>query len=169
MTAPPTRSDANALIASIRANIVFEKLIVSVLTVAGAAGAAHLLIGIGMRAVGGALSPGAAGSAIIAAIGFVFFFFVAGFAASLAIGIPIYRALEKAKIRKVWPYALAAFAVSMLVLAAAGAAPSFDAPARALYLVPGVAAAVLFGRKMQPFWRAADRADEVEPPIVRLN
>lgn len=146
--------------AEVRANIVFEKMIVSVLTVAAIAGAAHFLLDVAARLIGGALSLAGVGGALFGAISFVFLFFLAGFAAALAIGIPLFKSLERAKIRKVWPYALAAFAVSLGVLAAAGLAPSFEAPARALYLAPGLAAAHLFARKMRPFWRAADRADE---------
>lgn len=161
--------DNDAVIASIRANVVFEKMIVSALTVAGPAGLAHFAIGIGGRILAGALSIGAAGTALFNAIGYAFLFFLAGFTASAAAGIPLYRALEKAKIRKVWPYALAAFALGFLILAAIGLAPSFEAPARALYLLPGVAAAILFGRKMRPFWLAAERADEAAPAAFRLH
>ena len=146
--------------AEVRANIVFEKMIVSVLTVAVIAGAAHFLLGVVARLIGGALSLAGVGGAAFAAISYVFLFFLAGFAAALAIGIPLFKALERARIREIWPYALAAVAISLGVLAAAGLSPSFEAPARALYLAPGLAAALLFARKMQPFWRAADRADE---------
>lgn len=166
--APPQLGD-DRVIASIRANIVFEKLIVSVLTVAGAAGLAHFVIGLVWRASSSAMSVGGAAAALVAAISFAFLFFLAGFAASLAIGIPLFRALEKAKIRLVAPYAFAAFAVSLVIMIAAGSAPSFEAPARALYLVPGVAAAVLFGRKMRPFWIAADRADAAAPGVTRIH
>lgn len=155
------------VIASIRANIVFEKLIVSVLTIACITGVAHFLIGLFWRASSVGLTFGAAAAAMVEAVGYAFIFFLAGFAASLAIGIPLFRALEKAKIRKIWPYALAAFAVSLVIAAAAGLAPSFEAPARALHLLPGIAAALLFGRKMRPFWIAADRADA--PIFTRLN
>lgn len=157
------------VIASIRANIVFEKLIVSVLTIACIAGVGHFLIGLFWRASSTSLNFGAAGAALVEAVSYAFIFFLAGFAASLAIGIPLFRALEKAKLRKVWPYALAAFAVSLIIVAAAGIAPAFEAPARALHLVPGVAAALLFGRKMRPFWIAADRADAAAPVMTRLQ
>ncbi len=163
------QTENDRVVAAIRANIVFEKLIVSVLTVASVAGLAHLLFGLVWRASSSALSAGSAATALVEAVSFAFLFFLAGFAASLAIGIPLFRALERAKIRLVWPYASAAFAVSLVIMIAAGNAPSFDAPTRALYLVPGVAAALLFGRKMRPFWRAADRADTAAPSVTRLN
>ena len=161
------QTENDRVIASIRANIVFEKLIVSVLTVSGVAGMAHLFIGLVWRAA--AISVGGAIAALVAAVSFAFLFFLAGFAASLAIGIPLFRALEKAKIRRVTPYVLAAVAVSLIILIAAGSAPSFEEPARGLYLVPGVAAALLFGRKMRPFWNAADRADATAPAFTRLH
>jgi len=163
------QTDNDRVIASVRANIVFEKLIASVLTVAGAAGGAHLLIGLASRAAVSSLTIGGALTALVEAVSFSFFFFIAGFAASLAVGIPLFRALEKAKVRRVAPYVLAAFAVSLVVMIAAGSAPSFDAPARALYLVPGIAAALLFGRKMRPFWAAADRSDAAAENVIRLN
>jgi hypothetical protein len=168
MTALSPQTDDDRVIASIRANIVFEKMIVSALAVAGVAGAAHFAIGVGARAFGGALSLGAAGNAAFGAVSYACLFFLAGFATAAAVGIPLFKFLEQAKLRKAWPYALAAFSVSFLILAAIGLAPSFEAPARALYLAPGVAAAVDFGRKMRPFWRAAERA-ESSPAIVRLH
>ena len=163
------QTENDRVAASVLANIVFEKLIVSVLTVAGASGLAHLTIGLAWRASSSAITISAAAAALLAALSFAFLFFLAGFAASLAIGIPLFRALERAKIRIVAPYVLAAFAVSLVIMIAAGAAPSFDAPARALYLVPGVAAAALFGRKMRPFWSAADRADAAAPSVTRIH
>lgn len=163
------QTDNERVIAEIRANIVFEKLIVSVLTVAALSGAAHFLIACAARLAGGAFSAGFVANAVVAATGFSVFFFLAGFAASVAVGIPLFRALEKRKLRKVWPYALAAFAIGIIVLATAGAAPAFEAPWRVLYLAPGVAAAILFGRKMGPFWRAVERDEAATPVVLRLN
>ncbi len=166
---PPAREE-QGLIAEIRANVVFEKMIVSVLTVAGAAAAAHFLIGFALRAAAGAVSFAGLGTLFLNAILFAAFFFLAGFAASVAVGIPMFRALEKAKLRKAWPYCLAAFAVSFLILIAAGAPPSFEAPHRILFLLPGLAAALLFVRRMRPFWEAAARAEkEQQAAIIRLH
>lgn len=147
----------------IRANIVFEKMIVSVLIVAVISGAGHALIGLGERLSAGILSLAGVGSATFNAISFVFLFFLAGFAASVAVGIPLFHLTERAKVRKSWPFVLAAVVVSYIFALAIGLAPSVEAPWRSLYLVPGLAAAVLFGRKMRPFWRAADRADDTGP------
>lgn len=163
----PGPSD-DAVVASIRANIVFEKMIVSVLTVAGLAGAAHLLIGLGGRLVSGAFSPMGVMNALIASASFFALFFLAGFATAAAIGIPLYRALEKAKVRKGWPYFLVGFLVSLGVLTILGAAPSAASPARALYLLPGLAAAFLFVRRMRPLWSAAERA-ETSPAVLKLH
>lgn len=173
MTSLSPQTGDDRVVASIRANIVFEKMIVSALAVAGVAGAAHLLIGVGARAFGGTLSLAAAFNAAFGAVSYACLFFLAGFATAAAVGIPLFKFLEQAKLRKAWPYALAAFMVSFLILAAIGLAPSFEAPARALYLAPGVAAAVDFSRKMRPFWRAADEADEragaARPTVSRLH
>lgn len=162
---------SNPRVASqIRANIAFEKMIASVLIVAGLSGAGHALLGIGERLSAGVLSPAGVGSAAFNAISFVFLFFLAGFAASVAVGIPLFLLTERAKVRKTWPFVLAALFVSFVFALAVGLAPSVEAPGRSLYLVPGLAAAIIFGRKMQPFWLAADRADAaVAANVFRLN
>lgn len=163
-TAPPSGDDP--VIASIRNNIVFEKLIVSVLIVAGASAVAHFVIALAVSSASNALTIGAAGTALFNAIGFSCLFFLAGFASALAVGIPLFRLMERAKIRDARPYLAASTVVSLLILAALGTAPSFEAPARLLYVAPGLAASLLFARKMQPFWRAAERAEA--PPVATL-
>jgi len=163
------QTDNDRVIASIRTNIVFEKMIASVVTAAALSGLAHFVIALGMRIAAGALSLGGFGNALYASLSFVMLFFLGGFATSLAIGIPMFRMMERAKLRAAWPYCLAALAASFIVLAASGMTPSVEAPANALFLIPGLAAAVLFTRKMRPFWLAAARADETSPAIVRLN
>jgi hypothetical protein len=163
------QTDNDRVIASIRTNIVFEKMIASVVTAAALSGLAHFVIALGARIAAGALSIGGIGNALYAALSFVMLFFLGGFAVSLAIGIPLFRALERAKCRAAWPYCLAALAASFVVLAASGLTPSVEAPARALFLLPGFGAALLFTRKMRPFWAAAARADDPAPPVIRLN
>lgn len=164
MTTPAPPDDP--VVAAIRTNIVFEKMIVSVLTVAGAAGAAHLAIGL----VAGGFSAGALGTSFLRAATFTLLFFFTAFAAAVAVGVPLFLQLERRKLRTAFPYAVAAALVGLLVLSAAGAAPSFEAPWRALFVVPGVAAAILFARKMQPLWEAARRAEEtVTPTVFRLH
>lgn len=162
---PPAPAE-DPVVASIRANIVFEKMIASVLSVAAASGAAHLLVSV----AAGGLSPGAIGLAILSAATFTLLFFFSAFAGAVAVGVPLFLQLEKRKVRAAWPYAVAAFLVGLAVLAAAGMAPGFEAPWRAAYLVPGVAAALLFARKMRPFWRAAERAEQAPASTtVRLH
>ena len=165
----PSSREESRVVSQIRANIVFEKMIVSVLTVAGISGAGHALLGLGERLSAGILSLAGVGSAAFNAISFVFLFFLAGFAASVAVGIPLFLLTERARVRKSWPFVLAAFVVSFVFAWAIGLAPSIEAPARSLYLVPGLAAAILFGRKMQPFWRAAERADDAAPAAALFH
>ncbi len=155
--APPQ----DAVVASIKANIVFEKMVASILAATLLAAAVRFVIGVG----------GGAGSALLGAVTFALLFFFAAFGASVAVGVPLYLQLEKAKLRKAWPYTFAAVVVSMAILAAVGAAPSFEAPWRALYFLPGVGAALLFARKMRPFWAAAERADAASAAgaVVRLH
>jgi len=156
----PRAPDEQNLFAEIRANIVFEKMIVSVLVVSGFSGLAHFAIAFFLRIAAGAISIGGFGTILFNAFLFAAFFFLSGFAASVAIGIPLFKALEKAKLRKAWPYCIAAFAVSFIILLAAGSPPSVEAPHRFLFLLPGLAAALLFARRMRPFWEAAERRDE---------
>jgi asparagine N-glycosylation enzyme membrane subunit Stt3 len=164
MTTPAPPDDP--VISAIRTNIVFEKMVVSVLTVAGAAGAVHWAISF----AAGGFGAGALGSSFISAATFTLLFFFTAFAAAVVVAVPLFLQLEKRRLRFAWPYAVAAALVGLLVLSAAGAAPSFEAPWRALHLVPGVAAAILFARKMRPFWEAARRAEEtVAPTIFRLH
>lgn len=155
--APPE----DPVVSSIKANIVFEKMIASILNATALAAAIEFAIGV---------SGGALGAAVLAAATFALLFFFAAFGSAVAVGVPLYLRLEKAKLRKAWPYALAALLVSLAILTALGAGPVFEAPWRALYLIPGVAAALLFARRMQPFWVAAERAETPSPPsVVRLH
>lgn len=162
MSGPPDEE----VVAAIRANIVFEKMIVSVLTISASSGVAHWLIGL----AAGGFGPAALGSSFLSAATFTLIFFFTAFAGAVAVGVPLFLQLEKRKLRAAWPYGVAAFLLGLLILSAAGAAPAFEAPWRALYLVPGVAAALLFARKMKPFWAAAERAAEATAPsVLRLH
>lgn len=169
MTMPAPNEDP--VVATIRTNIVFEKMIVSVLTVAAVSGAAHWLIGAGAAMSGGEGVLAALGGGFIKAAAFTLLFFFAAFATAVALGVPLWLRLERLKLRKGWPYVAAAAAAGLMVAAAFGAAPSFEAPWRALYLVPGIAAALLFARNMRPFWTAADRAEAAPASgaVVRLH
>lgn len=164
MSAPPA-SEAERIAQSIRANIVFEHLIGATLKVAALSGAAHFVLSLVARAAGAGISPGGVVTALMGAFSFSAMFFLAGFAASAAIGIPLHLALERANIRMIWPFALAALAVGLGVTSAIGIAPGFAAPWNALYLLPGLAVALLFGRKMRRLWRAAERADVAARPL----
>ncbi len=164
--APPD----DPVITSIRANIVFENMIVSVLTVTAIAGAAHAVIGLGGSLVAGHMGLGAVGASALGAATFALLFFFAAFGVAVALGVPLFLRLEKLKVRKAWPYAALSAVAGFFVLAAFGIAPAFEAPLRALYLAPGVAAAILFARKMEPFWRAAERADAArDVAVARLH
>jgi hypothetical protein len=161
--------DEIAVVSDVRAEIAFENMIVSVLAGSAVAGVAHFTIAVGAHLVAGSFSLVAAGIALVAAVGFTFLFFIAGFGASLAIGVPLYRLLEKAKLRRAWPYCLVATATGLVIATAAGVAPTFEAPGRILYLVPGLAAALIFARKMRPFWAAIEREEREAPKIVALH
>ncbi|MCB2096956.1 MAG: hypothetical protein KDE05_04935, partial [Parvularculaceae bacterium] len=60
---PPAQDEAG-VIAEIRTNVVFEKMIASVLTVAGFSAAAHFLIALALRLSANALSLAGLGSLV---------------------------------------------------------------------------------------------------------
>lgn len=151
----------------LRANIVFETMLASVLYVTAAGGAAFFAGGVIWRISASAFSVGGLFIAIFDAVAFAFTFFLSGFAFSLAIGIPLFRWSEKVKLRAAWPYFAASFGASFVLLALLGRTPSVEAPLNALYLLAPIAATVLFARKMKPIWRAAERSETTN--IIQLH
>jgi hypothetical protein len=168
----PGPADPDKVFSEVRANIAFEHMIVAVLIAAAVSGAAlfllnaFFLIAKGAGSVSGVLSLG------FNAVYFTFIAFLIGFLAAVVVGLPLFLALEKMKLRKVWPYVVAAILIEYAALSVRqGRVLMIDdlaLPAGAVFFLPGILAAYLFGRRMRPIWRAAERA-ESQPAVYRVH
>lgn len=150
-----------ALYSQIRAHIAFEHMVMAALTAAAASGAVVFVFHNLEAIVGARWSYMALFGAVYAAVRFSLVAFLIGFFASVVIGLPLFLTLERIKMRKVWPYVAAGAAVELVaagfVLKHVPLVTDFltfdDAP----LLLPGVLAGVLFGRRIRPVWKAAER------------
>lgn len=100
-----------------------------------------------------------------------FLIFLVGFFSSVAIGAPLFIALEKRKRRNMWPYLAAALAVAVasFIIASGGlpAGGDFRLTPIAATFFPAIVIALTFARLMKPHWRAAARAEaEAENPFI---
>ncbi len=161
-------SDPEKVFAQVRANIAFEHMIVAVLIGAAASGALLFVVNNAVLIAKSAWSLAALASTVMATVYFVFLTFLAGFLAAVVVAMPLFLALERLKIRKVWPYAAAAAAVGFAALWIVGGQVPFERPAETVFLLPGILMALLFGRRMRPIWRAVERA-EAQPAIYRVQ
>jgi hypothetical protein len=159
-------------ISEIRANIAFEHMLVAMLTAAAASGGASLFLDLGSALFGGRFGFGPLFSSLWHAISFACIAFLVGFLAIVVAGLPLFLALERIKLRKVWPYVVAAIVIELIVAGVfAGGVPmlaDFARGGRWLFFLPGVLAAILFGRSIKPLWRAAERA-ETAPAVYRIH
>ena len=109
------------------------------------------------------------GGALYGAMRFSFISFLAGFFAVVCVGLPLHVTLEKMKLRKVWPYVVAGLAIELVaasfVLRRMPLATDFTTPENFPLLLPGLVAALVFGRRMGPHWRAAERAEQAPAPF----
>jgi hypothetical protein len=162
---------ANEIYAQIRANVAFEHMVAAVLAGAALAGAGLLLVNGASLLAKGAFGPAAALDITVGALTAAFLTFLIGFFAAVLIGLPLFLALERAKLRSLWPYLLAALIVNYAALALLTGEPDLvRAPAGAIALLPGLVIALIFGARIRPLWRAAAREEaEREANIVRLH
>lgn len=160
--------DPDKVMAQVRANIAFEHMVVAVLIGAAASGVVLFVVNNAFSAAKGAWTFATFASIAMGTIYFVFLAFLAGFLAAVVVAMPLFLVLEKLKVRKVWPYALAAAAVGFAALWVVQGRVPFDQPAEIVFLLPGVLMALLFGRRMRPIWRAATSA-EMQPTIYRVH
>lgn len=163
----PENAEAQAA-REVRANIAFEHMLYAAIIGGGVSAAAALSLRVGALVVAGASDAISYFEAVVGSIFFGVVVFLIAFASAVAVFTPIYVLIEKSRMRKIWPFHIAAFAVQYVVLAALGEAPSFDSPARFLYLLPGALIVFLFGRRILPLWRAADLAAAQAGPSLRL-
>ena len=163
---------ARRAISQIRANLAFEHMVMAVLIASAASAGALLFLLVGEALViGGSLLRGIGGG-IYGAMRFSFISFLAGFFAVVCVGLPLHVTLEKMKLRKVWPYVVAGVAIERVaawfVLRRLPLATDFATPENFPLLLPGVIAALIFGRRMKPHWEAAERAESA-PAVTRLH
>jgi len=160
------------VIDQIRVNIAFEQMIVAVLAGAAVGGALTLVSKVAAVFMLD-FSFAALLTAALETLLVTFLIFLIGFAASVAVGAPLFIFLEKRKRRNTWPYLAASIAIALAVfVAVAGGLPGVGRltfGALASTLAPAIVIALIFGRLMQPHWRAAERAEEKKPFYIRLN
>ncbi|MEZ5895466.1 MAG: hypothetical protein R3C51_03615 [Parvularculaceae bacterium] len=142
------------LIAQVRLNIAFEQLIVAALSSAAVSVACIVLFRIGALIWSGVWTVRATFMALYYGISFGAIFFLLAFAAAALVGAPLFRALEKAKYRKLWPYYFAAVLAGFFCTSALGSPVSVERPANIFLMVPGLLMVAIFGRLIRPFWSA---------------
>ncbi|MCA8890089.1 MAG: hypothetical protein KDA46_14740, partial [Parvularculaceae bacterium] len=142
------------LIAEVRLNIAFEQMIVAALGSSAVSALCIVLLKIGILIGNGVWTISATFMSFYHGISFAAIFFLLSFAAAALIGAPLFRVLEKAKYRRLWPYYFAAAFVGFLCTAALGSPVSIEQPANILRLAPGIMMVAFFGRLIKPFWSA---------------
>lgn len=175
MTTPPLMpgpSDPAQVFSQVRANIAFEHMVAAVLIAASVSGAALLLLnGFFLIAKGAGSLPGLF-SIAMDAIYFTFLAFLIGFFASVLAGLPLFMGLERMKLRKAWPYVAVAVLIEYAVYSIQHGnvlmVDDLSFPAGIVLFLPGVLAALLFGRRMKPLWEAAERAEKT-PAVYAVH
>ena len=164
------QDDPDLLYARIRTRLAFEHLVTSVLFGAAISAGVYLVALTAMDVFALKFSISSILSAAFSAVYYAFIVFLAGFLSAIVVGIPLFELLEKRKLRKAWPYFIAAVVVEVLFYAlVTGEAPVFaDLPVvtTVSVLLPGVVIAALFARRMRPLWRQAEKAEQTPTPIV---
>lgn len=158
-----TDADQSEPLAQIRANIAFEHLVVSTLIGAGAGAGLVFLHKVLVAVWFGGFSIGLVLLAALEAVLTSFLIFLTGFLSGALLIYPLFRWLEKKKRRSAWHYLAAAFAISLLIFAFLEKGPMYMQQSYLEALVsiffPAMIIALVFVRRMQPFWRTAERAE----------
>ncbi|MEQ8176947.1 MAG: hypothetical protein RIC52_00015 [Amphiplicatus sp.] len=169
MTAQIPQAREDELVAQIKAHIAFEHMLVSVLIGAGVSAAALFVVNNAVSLAKGGWSLAIFLATGLDAVWFAFVVFLVGFGAVVAVGVPLFLALEKVPYRRLWPYILAAvilqYAAHALIF---GPPPLFEKPATFLIFAPGLLMAGLFWRRIQPLWRAGKMENEAPKPPLRI-
>lgn len=156
--------NTDPIFTQVRANIAFEHMVMAALVAAAASGGVVFALGGGEAIFRGTWTIPALFSALYRAMVFSFVAFLIGFFASVVVGLPLFVALEKIKLRKDWPYVAAGAAIELVaagfVLKRIPQVEDFLSIDHAPLLLPGVLAALIFSQRMKPLWLAAERSDE---------
>ncbi|WP_375206614.1 hypothetical protein [Hyphococcus sp.] len=162
-------SDEQAVIDQVRINVAFEEMVLAVLAGALAGGGLAILLALPELLSG--LSLTLLVSILLECLFVSILIFLVGFGASVLFGAPLFAALEKRKRRNVWPYLGAALGVALaafiLLAIAFPSVVGVSLKTGAATVVPALVIAAVFSRRMQPHWRAAEKAEaEAEGPVV---
>lgn len=159
--------EADAFERELNARAAFELMLGAALKAALLSGAASLIVGL-VAAVADGFLVSSLGSVAIDAAGLACVVFFGGFIGAIVAGVPLFLFLERARIRRPTPYVVAAFLVNVAIyVVLTGGLPDLGAPAGLLYLLPGVAAALIFLRDIRPMWRMPPLA--ASGNVVRLH
>lgn len=151
----------------IRAHVAFEHMIAAVLMGALLSAAALFLLNNFFLLAEGAWNVGAFGGTVFSALRLAMLVFLIGFGAAVAVGVPLFQFLERIRMRRAWPYALAALAVEYAAFwVVVGRHPFGEPPATFLFFAPGLLIAWLFVRRIRPVWRAAEHVETASPRDV---
>ncbi len=155
--------DRAQMVEEIRANVAFEQLIGSLVSGAALGGACYFVVGFIVLLVTGGLSAPGVFSLVLSTLTACLSIFLIGFFAGVVVVTPLFKALEKAKRRNVWPYAAAALGVCVASLITLANLPRLPNPGLAsivAVLSAGLFTAFDFGRRMDPIWQSVKRAEE---------
>ena len=154
----------------VRINIAFEQMAAASVAAALAGGSASLVVGLAGVFFGASLV-----TTFLNAMLAAFATFLIGFAGSVVVGAPLFIFLEKTRRRVMWPWLAAALAVTLAVFLLAPDGLSVGGRALIarliIYFVPPVVFALIFSRGMEPYWRAAERAEQSDTGsnVVRFH
>lgn len=169
----PASGDQAKLAEHVRMNVAFEQMVMSVLTGAVVGGGLSFVIGLAGAVLSATLSFSTLLSVLLNMVLTSFLIFLVGFFASVIVGAPLFVALENAKRRSLWPYLGASLAVAGIVFSilqgGLPVAADLNVDSFIALFLPACVIAIVFSRRMQPYWRAAKRAETVDTNIVRLN
>ncbi|NOX83772.1 MAG: hypothetical protein GXP06_12470 [Alphaproteobacteria bacterium] len=162
--------DQTQFVEEIRANVAFEHLVAAIVSGAALAAAIFFVLDFAALVFAGALSAPNFLALILKSFTLCIMVFLIGFLAGALIVTRMFKALEKAKRRSVWPYLAASIGVTGFSLIMLFSLQNAGAPEMALIIAviaAGLFIAFDFGRRMSPLWRAVERAEEQAVGTVR--
>jgi hypothetical protein len=162
--------DPAQFVEEIRANVAFEHLVAAIVSGAALAAAIFFVLDFAGLVFAGALSAPNFLALILKSFTLCIMVFLIGFLAGALIVTSLFKTLEKAKRRSVWPYLAASIGVtgfSLIMLFSLPGAGALDLALIIAVIAAGLFIALDFGRRMSPLWRASERAEEQAVGKVR--
>ncbi len=155
--------DREAAARNVRARIAFQHMVAASIAGAAISGTVAFIASIAASIVGAGFGLASLVEISIRTLIYAFVAFLIAFGSSVVVGAPLFLALDEAKVRKGWPWFVAAPAIGYAAYVLISGRVMIEATAVLQYMVPGLLIACLFVRRMQPLWRAAER--EVVPSL----